>query len=134
MRSTISAERVTPSAREWRGKEKPLEKVWALPVIRPVGPQEICSTLIEKRDSLMDKSNTISQVRSASADPSEWLQVQQAAETIPCSESTIRNLIARGDLPAYRFGPRMIRIRRQDLEGLLKPYQGGQAGSWSHLN
>ena len=82
----------------------------------------------------MEKNITTSQVRSASADPSQLLQVQQAAKEGKCSESTIRNLIARGDLPAYRFGPRMIRIRRQDLEALLQPYQGGQAGSWSHLN
>ena len=82
----------------------------------------------------MDKNITTSQVRSASADPSQLLPLQQAAEETSCSVSTLRNLIARGDLPAYRFGPRMVRIRRQDLEGLLKPYQGGQAGSWSHLN
>ncbi len=60
-----------------------------------------------------------------SADPAQLLPLQQAAEESACSVSTLRNLIARGDLTAYRFGPRMIRVRRQDLEGLLKPYQGG---------
>ena len=81
----------------------------------------------------MNKSNTPSPELTASADPSQLLTPQQAAEERSCSVSTIRNLIARGDLTAYRFGPRLIRVRRQDLEALLKPYQGGQAGSWSHL-
>ena len=82
----------------------------------------------------MFKSNTISPVLSVSADPAQLLSLQQAAEESACSVSTIRNLLARGDLTAYRFGRRLIRIRRQDLEALLQPYQGGQAGSWSHLN
>lgn len=82
----------------------------------------------------MNKSNTPSPELTASADPSQLLPLQQAAEESSCSVSTLRNLIARGDLTAYRFGPRMIRVRRQDLEALLQPYQGGQAGSWSHLN
>jgi excisionase family DNA binding protein len=82
----------------------------------------------------MHENNTPSPVLSASADPSQLLPLQQAAEESSCSVSTLRNLIARGDLTAYRFGPRLIRVRRQDLEALLQPYQGGQAGSWSHLN
>ena len=61
------------------------------------------------------------------------LPLQQAADEASCSVSTLRNLISRGDLTAYRFGPRLIRVRRKDLEALLKPYKGGQAGSWSHL-
>ena len=82
----------------------------------------------------MTKNNTSNTLLSASADPAQLLSLQQAAEESACSVSTIRNLLARGDLTAYRFGRRMIRVRRQDLEALLQPYQGGQAGSWSHLN
>jgi excisionase family DNA binding protein len=82
----------------------------------------------------MSKSNTISPVLSVSADPSQLLPLRQAAQESACSVGTIRNLVARGDLAAYRFGPRLIRVRRQDLEALLQPYQAGQAGSWSHLN
>lgn len=67
------------------------------------------------------------------ANSAEFLPLQHAAEEASCSVSTLRNLIARGDLTAYRFGPRLIRVRRQDLEALLQPYQGGQAGSWRHL-
>ena len=82
----------------------------------------------------MAETNTSIAALSASDNSKELLQVQQAAEVGNCSPNTIRNLISRGDLTAYRFGPRMIRIRRQDLEALLQPYHGGQAGSWSHLN
>lgn len=82
----------------------------------------------------MHENNTPSPVLSASADPHQLLPLQQAAEETACSVGTLRNLITRGDLPAYRFGPRMIRVRRSDLEAVLQPYQGGQAGSWAHLN
>lgn len=81
----------------------------------------------------MAETNTPNAEQSASADSKALLQVQQAAEVGNCSPNTIRNLISRGELIAYRFGPRMIRIRRQDLEALLQPYQGGQVGSWRHL-
>ena len=81
----------------------------------------------------MAKNNTPVGLTSQTTYLHEMLPLQQAAEEAACSVSTLRNLIARGDLTAYRFGPRMIRIRRQDLEALLQPYQGGQAGSWNHL-
>jgi excisionase family DNA binding protein len=80
------------------------------------------------------KNNTPSQPMSASADPAQLLTLQVAAKETACSVSTLRNLIARGDLPALRFGPRLIRVRREDLQSVLTPYQGGQAGSWSHLS
>jgi hypothetical protein len=34
---------------------------------------------------------------------------------------------------AVRMGPRMIRIRREDLDAILQPYDAGQAGQWAHL-
>jgi len=79
------------------------------------------------------KNNTEPDFLPASANPDQLLPLQQVAEETACSVSTLRNLISRGDLPALRFGPRLIRVRRRDLDAVLKPYQGGQAGSWSHL-
>jgi excisionase family DNA binding protein len=70
---------------------------------------------------------------STGGDANQLPPLQQAAEETACSVSTLRNLIARGDLPASRFGPRLIRVRRRDLDAILKPYQGGQAGLWSDL-
>ncbi len=45
---------------------------------------------------------------------------RQAAALLGCSEKSIRNYIASGNLPAYRVrGSRLLRIRRADLESLL---------------
>lgn len=63
----------------------------------------------------------------------ELLNIQQAAEILGCSPNTVRNLVLRNELSALRVGPRMVRIRRGDLETLMRPYEGGQAGSWVHL-
>jgi excisionase family DNA binding protein len=55
------------------------------------------------------------------------------AEYWGCSEATVRNRTMEGSLKAVRMGPRMIRIRRDDLDAILQPYDAGQAGSWAHL-
>ena len=34
---------------------------------------------------------------------------------------TIRRYISSGDLPAYRIGPRQIRVRASDVDALLVP-------------
>ena len=51
----------------------------------------------------------------------QLLTVDQAAEILDCSTKTIRNRIRNGDLPAQRFGARLIRIRLDDLERLMRP-------------
>lgn len=51
----------------------------------------------------------------------ENLTVQVAAQYTNQSERTIRRRIADGSLPAYRVGPRAIRIKRDDLDQLLQP-------------
>lgn len=51
-----------------------------------------------------------------------WLTQSESAEYIDTTDRTIRNLISRGELPAYRIGrSRMIRIDRHDLDALLRP-------------
>ena len=48
--------------------------------------------------------------------------VQEAAELLGLSVSTIRRYIRDGRLPAYRVaGERLLRIRRDDLGALLSP-------------
>ena len=59
--------------------------------------------------------------------------IEQAAEYLRCSETTVRNRARDGSLKAVRVGPRMIRIRRDDLDAILQPYDAGQAGQWAHL-
>ena len=63
----------------------------------------------------------------------DLLNVKQASEYLGCSCNTVRNMIRREELSAVRLGPRMVRIRRDDLDAILKPYEGGQAGTWAHL-
>jgi excisionase family DNA binding protein len=43
--------------------------------------------------------------------------IREAAAIVPCSERTVRRAVAQGLVPAYRFGPRILRI---DLDGLVK--------------
>lgn len=50
-----------------------------------------------------------------------FLTVAQAADELAVTERFIRKLIAEGRLPAFRVGARVVRIRRTDLEDLLRP-------------
>lgn len=49
------------------------------------------------------------------------LTIQQVADVMQCDHKAVRAMIARGELKAYRFGPRMIRIDPLDLEKVRKP-------------
>jgi excisionase family DNA binding protein len=46
---------------------------------------------------------------------------QAAAELLGITERTLRRMIASGDLPAYRLGPRLVRIKDSDLMAMLRP-------------
>jgi excisionase family DNA binding protein len=61
----------------------------------------------------------------------DLLTIRQVAEYLGCSETTVRNRTREGSLKAVRMGPRMIRIRRDDLDTILQPYDAGQAGQWA---
>lgn len=63
----------------------------------------------------------------------DLLTIRQVAEYLGCSETTVRNRTREGSLKAVRMGPRMIRVRRDDLDAILQPYDAGQAGQWAHL-
>lgn len=56
-----------------------------------------------------------------STTPTEYVTVAEAAADYRCSIKTVRRRIADGTLPAYRMGGRVIRIRRADLEQLVRP-------------
>lgn len=51
--------------------------------------------------------------------PQPSLSISEAAEQRGLSDSTIRRLISRGELRAYRIGPRLIRIDPADLDALF---------------
>ena len=50
-----------------------------------------------------------------------FLTVAEAADELAVTERFIRKLIADGDLRAVKVGARVVRIRRNDLEDLLRP-------------
>ena len=45
-----------------------------------------------------------------------YVSLVEAAQILGQSVKTLRRRIAEGTLPAYRFGPRSVRVRLQDLE------------------
>ena len=49
------------------------------------------------------------------------LSLDQTAHELGCSRDTVRRMIERGELKAYRVGKRLIRIRRADLERAIRP-------------
>lgn len=50
-----------------------------------------------------------------------WLTTTEAADYLGLTSKTIRRYIASGKLPARRIGVRVVRVRRDDLDGLLSP-------------
>ncbi len=54
--------------------------------------------------------------------PEHQLTIDQAAELLQCSPWTVRRMISRGDIRAYRFKrTRLIRIDPRDLEKARRP-------------
>lgn len=51
----------------------------------------------------------------------QLIAVDEAAKMLGVSGMTIRRRIDEGVLPGYRIGPRVIRVRRDDVIALLTP-------------
>jgi excisionase family DNA binding protein len=49
-----------------------------------------------------------------------WLSLAEAREHTGLSIKTLRKRIAEGSLPAYRVGPRVLRVRRVDVDSLFR--------------
>jgi excisionase family DNA binding protein len=56
-----------------------------------------------------------------SVSPASYMSLKDAATRYGVSERTIRRRIAEGKLPAYRVGPRSIRVAAADLDALATP-------------
>lgn len=54
-------------------------------------------------------------------DPDRLVDVREAATLAGLSVATIRRYIYDGRLPAYRLGPRKVRVVASDVEALLRP-------------
>lgn len=53
--------------------------------------------------------------------PKAYESLAQAAERTEVSVKTLRRRIASGDLRAYRYGPRAIRLDPSDVDKLMRP-------------
>ncbi len=51
----------------------------------------------------------------------KMLSLDAAADELGVSKRSLRRLISSGDLPAYRVGAGLVRVRPDDLEKVLKP-------------
>jgi len=58
---------------------------------------------------------------SPALEPSCYVTVAQAARLLGVSPSTVWRWIDARKLPAYRIGPRGIRIRQEDLQAAIRP-------------
>ncbi len=48
-----------------------------------------------------------------------YLTKQQAADALQISVRTLEGLVKRGQLPAYRIGPKCVRIDSRDLDAYV---------------
>ena len=51
---------------------------------------------------------------------SEYMSVTEAAERLEVSRDTIRRRISDGTIPAYRIAGQAIRLRRAELDALVR--------------
>jgi len=47
----------------------------------------------------------------------------EAADLLGISVRTLEKMIARGSLPAYRVGPKSVRLRREDIDDYLESHR-----------
>lgn len=75
--------------------------------------------------------DTISRARQRNIEAKlDLLSVPQICEETGLHSNTVRGYIRSGQLPAVKIGPRMVRVRRADLEEFLTPYEA-EASVWA---
>lgn len=57
------------------------------------------------------------------------VSLDAAAEYAAVHPRTIRRRVADGSLTGYRFGPRVIRVSLDEVDGLLRPVRAAGAAS-----
>lgn len=63
-----------------------------------------------------------------STKPGAFISLSAAADILGISVHTLRRRIAAGELPAFRNGRRIIRVRVSDLDNLLRRVPSAGAG------
>ncbi len=57
----------------------------------------------------------------SSVKPHTYVTIAEAAQQLEWNPRTVRRRISEGALPAYRLGPRHIRIKVSDIDAMLRP-------------
>lgn len=57
-----------------------------------------------------------------------YITISEAAEYLAVTDRTVRQMIADGRLRGYRSGTRLVRLRRDEVDGAMHPF-GGAGGS-----
>lgn len=65
----------------------------------------------------------------STANRRQWLTQEEAADYLKITPRTVRRMVSSGQLPAFRLGPRLLRIDLADVDALLRrvPTAGGGA-------
>jgi len=67
------------------------------------------------------------------AEAAEWLTVQEAANRLKVSRVTIYRWAREGRLVIYKFGPKVARVRWQDVEAMAEARQAfTENGGWDN--
>jgi excisionase family DNA binding protein len=54
-----------------------------------------------------------------------WASPRSTAAYLNVSARTITYKIASGEIPAYRFGPKLVRINLNEVDALMQPITNG---------
>lgn len=57
----------------------------------------------------------------ASGTLEEYFSKSEVAKAWHMSSDTVDRMVARGELRAYRIGPRSVRFKKCDVEGIIQP-------------
>lgn len=53
-----------------------------------------------------------------------YITISEAAEYLAVTDRTVRQMIADGRLRGYRSGTRLVRLRRDEVDGAMHPFGG----------
>jgi excisionase family DNA binding protein len=56
------------------------------------------------------------------------LTVKEVANKLRVTEATVRNYIRKGEINAIKFGPRLIRMREEDVNDFIEKRQTAKHG------
>lgn len=63
--------------------------------------------------------------------PGRLTTIKAAAARLEVTEITIRRMISRGELAAYRLGPRSVRLDADEVDRLLTPIPVGTTAGYT---